>query len=129
MLYIYFNINPTNRNLLAKDLTREFAENLIQTTPIMVDDTFDCESVMDIITLYCAQKIDRLLKSHGLYFRICLTRKFPKPSSAWNLIIETHRKMSGMDSLVSRQINYSRLECQEILNFDEIIDSINYEKN
>lgn len=120
MIYIFTGISPNRELLLAKDLTNEYVDTLVGSSDVVLDDKFDRDSAIDAATLDAADRLLKDFMAHHLSARIGLTRKFPYLSHEYRLVLELPKKISGMDSYVSRFMWFKRMEYQETLTFNEI---------
>ncbi|MCM1140391.1 MAG: hypothetical protein NC453_17620 [Muribaculum sp.] len=124
MIYIFSNVFPGRTLLQTKNLTSDFVDKLYRRTEVILDDTFDKESVVDIATLDAAQKLYNDLLIHNIHTNILLTRKYPVQSHEYKLVLDLPKKISGIDSYVSQFLGFSRIEIHEIASFNEILHRI-----
>lgn len=121
MVYLFKNVYPNSGLLPAKDLTPEFVDNLLKTTEVILDDSFDRESAIDILTLYAANKILVSLRNRNIEAESGITRMSPCWQAEWNIVIGTPGKITGMNTVAMRTISFKQFEYQEILTIKEIV--------
>lgn len=122
MIKIFSNVWPEKYVTTKQDFTEDYVKKLLECTDVELTDTFDSNDVASLILLDQASDMQKFMQQHGLNGRVGLVYNLSRYYPGWTLIVETGYVKGSINPLVSKFFRWERIESQNILSFDEIIE-------
>lgn len=102
---------------------REFNDNYIAkllSSDVYTDRNFDCNDIVCLLMLDSAVCLLEILRAHSIDARVALRYNYGCGYLGWLLVVETDNR--AITPIVSRFFSWNRIESQDVLSFEEIID-------
>ncbi len=122
MCKIFINVWPDNYRTKTSDFTREYLDSLLINTEVKTASSFNRDDVVNLMLLDQADKLQKYLKEHKVNNQIGLLYSPARNYLGWTLIIECNNANGSINPIVGKFFFWDRIESQNILSFDEIIE-------
>lgn len=122
MIKLFINVWPQGSKTKASDFTKEYVDKLLKLTSVDTNIAFDTNDTISLIVLDAADNLMESLEMHNVKARIGLIYNYKTNYPGWMLVVETENIQGSINPLVARFFNWERIETQNILSFNELME-------